>query len=167
MHSRIPCIRSTFSDEHAHHRSRRRGPFAPPKPVTAVATTAGRAQVVPAHDLGVASAMAQAGVSVDMINVFPDRAAFIVAMQDLPVVKRVLDELGHEAKIVEGCAKVSIVGERASPGSFQAGRGIGQGGRDILQTDSLLHLLPGAGERTGDCSGAPCSLRPRRYVNEV
>ena len=154
MHSRIPlAIRSTFSDEPGTLITDLAGagaPFAPPKPVTAVATTAGRAQVVvPAHDLGVFSAMAQAGVSVDMINVFPDRAAFIVAMQDLPVVKRVLDELGHEAKIVEGCAKVSIVGEgmRGIPGIMaKLAEALARAGVDILQTSdshySISCLVP-------------------------
>ncbi len=150
MHSRTPLvIRSTFSDEAGtvvtDMAGKRTAPFAALRPVTAVATTARRAQlIVEGGNLNVFSAMATNGVSVDMINVFPDRVAFIVAMQDLPVARRVITGLGYDVGVVEGCAKVSIVGEgmRGTPGIMaRLATALAEAGVAILQTSDSHYSI--------------------------
>jgi aspartate kinase len=150
MHSRTPLvIRSTFSDEEGTIVTDMAGkptaPFAALRPVTAVATTGGRAQlIVEGGNLNVFSAMATNGVSVDMINVFPDRVAFIIAMADLPVARKVIDGLGHKVDVVEGCAKVSIVGEgmRGTPGIMaRLATALAEAGVAILQTSDSHYSI--------------------------
>jgi len=62
--------------------------------------------------------LADAGVSVDVINVSPGRKAFCVVRDALPKAERILRGLGFEPDTMDGCAKVSVVGTgmRGLPG---------------------------------------------------
>lgn len=55
-------------------------------------------------------AMADNGISVDLINVNPRGVAYTVADRDTAEAVRVLEDLGCQPEVVPGCAKVAIVG---------------------------------------------------------
>lgn len=63
-------------------------------------------------DIKVFRAIADAGISVDFINVSPDRKSFIVPEPLADKTRRIIENLGFEAEALKGCAKVSIVGLR-------------------------------------------------------
>ncbi|MCR4425285.1 MAG: aspartate kinase [Firmicutes bacterium] len=150
MQARIPlAIKSTFSDS----------------PGTLVTDTGRRAAAVPVADrlvsavthmpgvaqilidqadfnstglvLDVFSALARDHISVDMINVFPERIAFIIGEREVPRARRILEDLGLHAVSNPGCAKVSIVGGamRGVPGVMsRVVRALHNAGVRILQT---------------------------------
>lgn len=124
MQKNIPLVvRSTFSDApgtlitnvteeyDAHNISDR--------PVVGVTQVPGIAQLKvsthkfqdrPDRSLQVFKAMADANISIDLINVHTTWVFFTVKKEVLPKAKAVLDDLGYEAEITEDCVKVSIVG---------------------------------------------------------
>lgn len=67
-------------------------------------------------------ALADAGISLDMINVSPDRKAFIVKDEHREAACRILEGLGARCESVPGCAKVTVVGMgmRGVPGVMAA-----------------------------------------------
>ncbi|HAN86070.1 MAG: aspartate kinase [Bacillota bacterium] len=110
--------------------------------------------------LNVFSTMARDRISVDMINVFPDRIAFIVPARDSGRAVRALDKLSLSAVANPGCAKVSVVGEgmRGVPGVMsRVVRALHTSGIRILQTSdshySISCLVPEA-----DMERAACAL---------
>ncbi len=62
--------------------------------------------------------LADAGISVDLINVSPDRNRFVVHREDAERSRRILEGLGVTVKLRPDCAKVSVVGTgmRGLPG---------------------------------------------------
>lgn len=64
----------------------------------------------PDRSLQVFKAMADAGISIDLINVHPMWVFFTVKEEVLEKTKAVLEQLGYEAEITNDCVKVSIVG---------------------------------------------------------
>lgn len=66
--------------------------------------------------------LGEAGISVDLINVAPDRRRFIVAREDAPAARRTLDTAGFGVTVRMDCAKVSVVGTgmRGVPGVMAA-----------------------------------------------
>lgn len=106
-------------------------------------------------DLRVFRPLAEAGISVDMINVFPDRKSFIVAEGDGERAAQALERQGFRVTLRRGCAKVSVIGAgmRGVPGVMaRVVEALHDAGVEILQTaDSHLTiscLVPGAaGER--------------------
>ncbi|MBX5477313.1 MAG: aspartate kinase [Clostridia bacterium] len=54
--------------------------------------------------------VADAGISVDLVNISPGLKSFTVAQEEADAVERVLREHGFEVEVVRDCAKVSIVG---------------------------------------------------------
>ncbi|EHS57928.1 aspartate kinase [Paenibacillus kribbensis] len=60
--------------------------------------------------LHVFKSMAEHGISVDFINVTPSGAVYTVSDHDGSKAVDVLNNLGLEAKILAGCAKVSVIG---------------------------------------------------------
>ncbi len=62
--------------------------------------------------------LADAGISVDLINVSPDAATFCIDERQAPRAEQLLRELSLEPVIRTGCAKVSVVGSamRGRPG---------------------------------------------------
>jgi aspartate kinase len=125
--------------------------------VSAVTTVAERTQLVLQGDLysdtgsvlGVFSTLADQRISVDMINVFPDRIAFIVASREAAAAVETLKELGIDAETNPGCAKVSVVGEgmRGVPGVMaRVARALHDAAVRVLQTSdshySISCLVP-------------------------
>jgi len=95
-------------------------------------------------ELAVFDALADAGVSVDLINVSPDRKMFIIKEEQIPPAEARLKALGVEYEIVPRRAKVSIVGAgmRGVPGVMaRVVRALSAAGVRILQTaDSHLTI---------------------------
>lgn len=81
--------------------------------------------------------LADAGVSVDLINVSPDRQSFIVMLEEAEKTRRILEGEGFHVDLRPDCAKVSIVGAgmRGLPGVMAAvTEALAQAGVTILQT---------------------------------
>lgn len=88
--------------------------------------------------------LAEAGISVDLINVSPDEVVFTVADGSRERASLILEDLGYEANIREGCAKVTVVGAgmKGIPGVMaRIVDSLNGAGIDILQTcDSHLSI---------------------------
>lgn len=104
----------------------------------------------PATDVRVFRPLAETGVSVDLINVSPERRSFTVADADAERARRCLEEQGFRVELRPGCAKVSVVGHgmRGVPGVMATlVEALYQAGVPILQTaDSHMTiscLVPG------------------------
>ncbi|NLC50917.1 MAG: aspartate kinase, partial [Firmicutes bacterium] len=54
--------------------------------------------------------IAEAGINVDLINIFPLLKVFTVKEELVPKVKKELEKLGVRFRIRKGCAKVSVIG---------------------------------------------------------
>jgi aspartate kinase len=100
-----------------------RAAFARSSPVTAVTQVSGLVQVevaTPGESRGVRmyQALADAGVSVDLINASPGLHRFCVDARRTEQAREVLTGLGLEARLREDVAKVSVVGAgmRGRPG---------------------------------------------------
>jgi aspartate kinase len=113
------------------------------RPLYSVAYRAGLAQVViplgekPENKLRAFSSLAQKGISIDLINLFPDNTAFVVEEQRASLVKEILEKAGFTVTINAPCAKVSLVGfEMADrPGVMaQLVEAMQESGIEILQT---------------------------------
>lgn len=82
-------------------------------------------------------ALADAGISVDLINVSPGLKSFIVKEELADKASRVLGTLGLEPQVRRGCAKVSVVGSgmRGLPGVMaNVVEALQEAGVRILQT---------------------------------
>jgi aspartate kinase len=81
--------------------------------------------------------LGDAGISVDLINVSPDRRRFIVAGEDAARARRLLEAEGFRVEVRPDCAKVSVVGTgmRGVPGVMAAVvEALAQEGIEILQS---------------------------------
>ncbi|MDI3316546.1 MAG: aspartate kinase [Bacillota bacterium] len=81
--------------------------------------------------------LAEAGVSVDLINVSPDRRSFIVREADAEKTRKILEPQGFGVSLLHGCAKVSVVGAgmRGLPGVMaRVVEALAERGIEILQT---------------------------------
>ena len=85
--------------------------------ITGIAHTPGLAQVsveMEADDaekeLDMFDRLADKHISIDMISIFPERKCFTITEKDVRQAEKVLQELGLHFKILENCAKVSVVG---------------------------------------------------------
>ncbi|HEY3315446.1 MAG TPA: aspartate kinase [Bacillota bacterium] len=122
------------------------------KVITGVTQMPGMAQIrldVPPDGAGVDplrifSALAQTGISVDLINVSPERISFIVKEDLAERARTVLAEMDLAISLRRGCAKVSVVGTgmRGVPGVMaNVVKGLAEAGVRILQTsDSHLTI---------------------------
>lgn len=136
MRANVPLrVRGTFVDDpgtlitHAwpHHENWLAGSS---NPVTGIAHIMGLTLVMVADegqresgsaarsDLRIFRALADAGISVDMINVSVDRKAFVVRTDDSRRVQQVLAGYGFQPKVRHNCAKVTVIGAgmRGLPG---------------------------------------------------
>jgi len=127
MQRNIPLvIKSTFSDApgttitNTVFYEQKRGKY-----VTAVAHITRVAQVIiatPGDDgsieYDIFHGLAEAGVSVDLINVSPDEKKFIITEDAAASTAEALRDLGVDVSIRPGCAKISVVGAgmRGIPG---------------------------------------------------
>lgn len=89
------------------------------------------------EELRVFSSLARAGISVDLINVFPGSKVFCVKENVSGQAEEILREEGFRPEVIHGCAKVSVVGTgmRGVPG-VMAGvvAALHRAGVRILQT---------------------------------
>ncbi|MBE3591082.1 MAG: aspartate kinase [Firmicutes bacterium] len=74
-------------------------------PVTLFRVAAG-----PGEEVRVFRPVADAGISVDLVNISPEVKSFTVLQEEADTVERVLKEHGFDPEVVRDCAKVSIVG---------------------------------------------------------
>lgn len=56
--------------------------------------------------------IAKAGVSIDMINIYPEQIFFIIDEKQSMALEKVLNELNYEYKLITNCTKVTIIGNR-------------------------------------------------------
>lgn len=88
--------------------------------------------------------LAQAGISIDLISVFPVLKIFTIKEDLLPRAEAVLNEQGVDYRVERGCAKVSVVGlgMRGIPGVMaRIVRALNKQGINILQTaDSNISI---------------------------
>lgn len=83
--------------------------------VSSVAHIKGRAQFVlhnPRSGTEVLSALAQAGISIDVINIFPQTMAFTIDEPLSEQAEALLGTMGGELSVIHDCCKVSAIGSR-------------------------------------------------------
>lgn len=88
-------------------------------------------------DLLLFSSLADAQVSVDLINVFPDRKSFLVKGELAAKAKETLERQGFQVENRNSCAKVSVIGIRmhGRPGVMaRVAKALNQVGVQILAT---------------------------------
>ncbi|PQD95820.1 aspartate kinase [Pradoshia eiseniae] len=122
MQAKVPMrIRSTYTDGEGtlvtSHPKHRRGSDIQERLVTGIAHVGQITQIkVQAkegqYDLQteVFTAMANAKISVDFINIYPNGVIYTVSDKDADTAISVLRDLGHDPAIEPNCAKVSVVG---------------------------------------------------------
>lgn len=121
------------------------------QPVIGVAHTVNVTQIaiqpekgIPGLDSRIFSALAKAGVSVDLINVSPETKLFAVKEEDVPLVQAALSGFPVRLRQRQGCAKVSVVGigMRGVPGVMaRVTEALADAEIEILQTsDSHLTI---------------------------
>ncbi|KEO82991.1 aspartate kinase [Tumebacillus flagellatus] len=124
MQKNIPIrVRSTMSKDEgtlvtSSHESDRIEDYLGDRMVTGITQTANVTQIKVFAEPGqhlpmqrnVFRAMAEHGISVDLINVNSRGVAYTVTDRDTPEALRVLRGLGYEPEIASGCAKIAIVG---------------------------------------------------------
>ncbi|NLG36529.1 MAG: aspartate kinase [Clostridiales bacterium] len=121
MQGGVPVVvRGTLSDDPGTHICARVPLHDDTKPndvVTSIAHIAGRLQVTveavaPSREHRLLRNLAAAGVSIDLINIFPDTMVFTVSGDQREPLMRVLEEDGCRYRLRENCCKVSAVGVR-------------------------------------------------------
>ncbi|WP_036778816.1 aspartate kinase [Pontibacillus chungwhensis] len=122
MQAKVPIrVRSTYSDDFGtlvtQSRHDGRGKDIPDRPVTGIAHLSGIAQIkVFAKDepyqlqSEVFKSMAEAGISVDFINISPKGVVYTIPDIYTSHAREILEALGYEPEITHNCAKVSTVG---------------------------------------------------------
>jgi len=112
-------------------------------PVYSIAYRPGLAQIrvefsdAEEKGLNIFSVLAQQGISIDLISLFPESVAFTVEEKKGHIVRRTLEEEGFSIRLHAPCAKVSLVGSGMAdrPGVMAALVGaLAQEKVDILQT---------------------------------
>lgn len=56
--------------------------------------------------------IAKAGISIDMINIYPKKVYFIVDENQTNILENVLKELNYGYKLIHSCSKVTIIGSK-------------------------------------------------------
>ena len=56
--------------------------------------------------------IAEAGISIDLINLFPHEALFTVDATDEKALSSLLESGGYRYDVLRGCAKITVIGER-------------------------------------------------------
>ena len=122
MQAKVPMrIRSTYTDGEGtlvtSHPKHRRGSDIQERLVTGIAHVGQITQIkVQAKDgqydlqTEVFTAMANARISVDFINIYPNGVIYTVSDSDADMAISVLKDLGHDPVVEPNCAKVSVVG---------------------------------------------------------
>ncbi|TMJ08554.1 MAG: aspartate kinase [Bacillati bacterium ANGP1] len=90
-----------------------------------------------ARPLGALAALAEHGISIDLITLLPEMLAFTVKEEAVPQAANLLSTLGYEVQVSGPCAKVSIIGAgmRGRPGVMaRVVKALHDAGTEILQT---------------------------------
>jgi len=89
----------------------------PDRLITGIAHLAGISQIKIETDTDayktqsrVFKAMAEANISVDFINISPNGVVYTIAAEQVMLAQDILRGLGLEPKVINNCAKVSLVG---------------------------------------------------------
>lgn len=113
-----------------------------------------------AREVELFQTLAAAGISIDLINVFPGEKVFTVAEADVPKAKQVLAAAGFTPEVTVGLAKVSVVGAgmRGVPGVMaKVVEVLYRAGVEILQTADS-HATISCLVRGEDTEKAICAL---------
>lgn len=90
------------------------------------------------------STIAQAGISIDLINIFPHEQVFTIDEQDKEKLSELLGASGYQYRLLENCAKITAIGEKMTgvPGVMaRIVRALSKKGIAIYQTaDSLTTI---------------------------
>jgi aspartate kinase len=81
--------------------------------------------------------LARRGISIDLINLFPDETAFVVDEKVIQKVEELLTQEGFTVRVYSPCAKISLVGSGMAdrPGVMaQVVEALKEAGIEILQT---------------------------------
>lgn len=81
--------------------------------------------------------IAKAGISIDMINIYPNQIFFIIDEKQTIALERILKELNYKYELLQNCTKVTIIGNRMRgiPGVMaKAVSALSKGKIEILQT---------------------------------
>ena len=124
---------------------------APLRAVTGIAHASDIVQLIvefdrpdPALETELFESLAGAGISIDLISVFPVLKTFTIQEEALPRAAAVLDGLGIRFRVEKNCAKVSVIGfgMRGLPGVMaRVVRALNGKGISILQTaDSNISI---------------------------
>ncbi|QUI23033.1 aspartate kinase [Vallitalea pronyensis] len=88
--------------------------------------------------------LAKENVSIDIINIFPDRKVFTIEEHCKNKVIHLLEAFGAEYSLIEGCCKVTVIGERMTgvPGVMaKILRCLSKASVEILQTADSLSTI--------------------------
>ncbi|MGL4344819.1 MAG: aspartate kinase [Cellulosilyticaceae bacterium] len=118
------------------------------KVISGVAHRIGRTQFTiqdeVAADRDLLGLIAKQAISIDLINIFPDYKVFTIATEDRVKLESVLSEYHYDYTKIEGCCKVTAIGERMTgvPGVMaRIVRALTHAKVEILQTaDSLTTI---------------------------
>ncbi|MDK2897009.1 MAG: aspartate kinase [Candidatus Atribacteria bacterium] len=149
--------------------------FSQDRPVYSIAYRKDLAQIrvdlpaVKGKDLNIFQPLAQAGISVDLVNLFPESVAFVVEEGLGETVKGILEDNGFQARLLKPCAKVSLVGSGMAgrPGVMaQVVEALRKAGINILQT-SDSHITISCLIQAGDMEKAIQILHQKFQLEEV
>lgn len=152
MRANIPLvIKNTFSDAEGTYivqSVKNIDQHTPSKLITGVAHRCNRIQFKILDnvltDIDLLEEIANAKISIDLINIFPDYKVFTIDGENKGKLEKLLDDRGFEYHIIEGCCKVTVIGERMTgvPGVMaRIVKAFAKAGIEILQTaDSLTTI---------------------------
>lgn len=152
MRANIPLvIKNTFSDEKGTFIVQNVDAYETPqvhRVITSVAHRNGRVQYkieeLCTIEGDILEKMAEAAISIDLINIFPSYKVFTIDQSDQKVLEQLLQEMGCAYEKRESCAKITAIGERMTgvPGIMaRIIRAFTKAGIEILQTaDSLTTI---------------------------
>lgn len=112
-------IKNTFSDEMGTYIVQNIIPYEAEtshKVITSVAHRNGRVQFTIHENIlaeeDILSRMAIADISIDLINIFPGYKVFTIDCSEQKKLEELLLKQGYQYEILEGCAKITAIGER-------------------------------------------------------
>lgn len=144
-------IKNTFSDEVGTYIVQNIAPYEAEsnhKVITSVAHRNGRVQFTIHEEIlaeeDILSQMATADISIDLINIFPTYKVFTIDCSEQKKLEELLLKQGYQYEILEGCAKVTAIGERMTgvPGVMsRIIKALAKAQIEVLQTaDSLTTI---------------------------
>lgn len=110
--------------------------------VTSIVHISGRCQVKALYDksdekIGILKELADKGISLDIINVFPSHMVFTIEKQAKVQIEQILASMATSFSVLDGLCKVSIIGEgmKGVPGViYKAIKLLSEQGIEVLQT---------------------------------